>query len=337
MRRLALALALLVTACSGVPTAPNELVALGNVRNTATAQAQSTQVASFPITESAANAQYQQGQTATYQPASLTSTAVANLQAVATVEAAKTQSARDTFSYTSTLAFLPTAISATGTALALDHAQKVANTKTAEAVSNLAIVLGSIGGVLALALAAALGYWVWGRAQADVTRCKTQAENSKPHVFGNVLVLPTPSGGFTHHPIIVSSLPSLPPPTRIENRDIPINGSGAGELHVSSPVNDHEREWRTALVQSALIFQEKGTASPDLCGKGKPFSSATHWKEITDRLADNGLLLKDNGGATLPVGKWGEIIARLQDANKPLRLPANRPPRLRVFSLENHV
>lgn len=75
MPRPLLLLALLLTAaCSGVPTAPNELVALGNVRNTATAQAVSTQAAAQPVTQSYLESEYAKSLTATALPPQQTAT-----------------------------------------------------------------------------------------------------------------------------------------------------------------------------------------------------------------------------------------------------------------------
>lgn len=66
-------LALLLAACT--PTnAPNELVALGNVRNTATAEAVSTQAAAQPVTQSYLEAEYAKSLTSTALPPQQTAT-----------------------------------------------------------------------------------------------------------------------------------------------------------------------------------------------------------------------------------------------------------------------
>jgi len=338
------AVVLLVFCASCAPAAldPNGGVAYYSGLGTSTAQAQVAQATAQPYTQEAAHSQFNQSLTATFVGPALTATQQANEYAALVAaqsrdNATATASVRATQNVVSMAAML-TAIPATGTALAVSQDREQSEMQSARSWSYAWGAITSTMSVLFLVIACAAGYWVWGRAQADVKRRKTMAENSKPHIFGNTLVLPSPTGGFTIHPIIVThpASASLSAPVEIENRDIPING-GKSALSVSYPVNDHEREWRTALVQAAMVFQNMGFSSTEVCGKGKPFASASHWKDITDRLADNGLIIKDNGAPTLPVGQWGDIITRLQDANKPLRLPASRPPRLRVFSLENSV
>ncbi len=338
--RLILFLAFVLTACSPALDPAGAGYYYAGL-TTATREAADAQATAAPVTQSAREYEYAQAQTQAFIPPSLTGTAIANEYA-ALVAAQGRDNATATASIRATQdviarADMQTAIPATGTALAVAQSKEQSESKSAESWANASVALSATVAILFLSLCATLGYWIWGRARADVKRRTTIAENSKPHVIGNMLLLPTPSGGWVHHPIVIALPAQLPAPAEIENRQIPVNGNGAGALHVSSPVNDHEREWRTALVQAAMIFQERGLASPALCGKGLPFASASHWKDVTDRLADNGLIIKDNGAPTLPAGQWGDIIARLQDANKPLRLPASRPPRLRVFSLENHV
>src|SRR3990167_260786 len=105
-----------------------------------------------------------------------------------------------------------------------------------------------------------------------------------------------------------------------------MNGKGGGELHVSSPVNEHEKRWRDYLYDVSIVFERSGFSSADLCGKGKPFSSNTHWVLVTNIMRDNELILKDNGDTTLPNGEWGDIRTRIQDSNHPLKLPAHLPP-----------
>ncbi len=341
MKRAYIFLIVILAACSpGAATLdPYAMRGLSDGYIASTSQAQSAQATAAPATQSAENEKFWQSLTATFAGPALTATTQANEYAALVAaqgrdNATATASARTTQNQIARSSML-TAIPATGTALAVSQQHAQADARGAESWADFVSVVGSIAGVLILALAATFGYWVLGRARADVKRRTTIAENSKPHVIGNMLLLPTPTGGWIHHPIVIAIPAQLPAPAEIENRNIPVNGKGGGELHFSSPVNDHEREWRSALVQAAMIFEERGMASTALCGKGLPFASASHWKDITDRLADNGLIIKDNGAPTLPAGQWGDIISRLQDANKPLRLPASRPPRLRVFSLEN--
>lgn len=321
-----LALALLLTACaSAAPTA--------DPRVQAAAMNESDRLNDIAATQErqSQNAAFEYEQTSTALPFAVT--ALAQERALTQIyvdgkaaDAVATQTYRVTEAAYSAIV-IPTKIAAVGTELARGAEIQEADVKTAKSRRDM-----WAGAPLAMLVAAVmLAWWVAGLIQAHHKKKNNIAE-AKPYPVGDMMFLPDGRGGWTAHRIVHQSHPALPAPVEIENRDIPVNG-GKAAISVSYPVNDHEREWRTALVQSVMIFQEQGTASPDLCGKGKPFASATHWKEITDRLADNGLVLKDNGGPTLPVGKWGEIISRLQDANKPLRLPASRPPRLRVFSL----
>lgn len=327
MKRL-LPLILILTACANTPTA--------DPRVQAAAMNESERLDAIAATQQqeAYDRAFNHSQTETALP--FASTAMAQQSALTQIyvdgkaaDAVATQTYRVTEAAYSAI-IIPTKIAAVGTELARESEKQKADVAAAQSRRDM----WSGAPLAALIMVVLFVAWIASLIYTNHKKRNNIAQ-AKPEVVGGRLVLPP---GYTSHPIIASApyMPALPAPPAIENRAIPING-GQAALSVSYPVNDHEREWRTALVQAAMIFQDKGMASPSLCGKGKPFASASHWQDITDRLADNGLLIKDNGAPTLAAGKWGDIISRLQDANKPLRLPASRPPRLRVFSLQNSV
>lgn len=218
---------------------------------------------------------------------------------------------------------IPTQIAAVGTALAVYAETDKAKLESARSTNNL-IGLAALGFIVGMLIGC---YWLTGIVRADVKRRNNLAE-ARPEVVGGILVLPP---GYTQHPIVMAAR-ALPAPAEIEERTIGGQANGKPRfIEVSQPVNEHEKRWREILDASCFIFEQHGFSSADLCGKGKPFASPSYWMDVTDRLVDNGLILKEHGAPTLPVGEWADIRARIQDATHPLKLPAYLPPHLRAF------
>lgn len=325
------ALALSLAACAPAGTAtldPRVQVAAMN-------EADRLNAISLTATQEAKNVEFNHSQTETALPFAITALAQGSALteiyvAGKAADATSTQTYRATDAARSAIA-IPTSVAATGTALAVHAAKDEAELDSARSVNNL-IGLFAFGFIIGMGIVCC--YWI-GRARVDLKRRNILAE-AKPEVVGDMLVVPV---GWTVHKIIPTThqiaAPPIPDP-EIEQR--PIGGKLNGKertLEYSQPVNQHERRWREVLDASCFIFQQYGFASANLCGKGKPFASATHWKEVTDRLADNGLILKEHGQETLPVGEWASIRARVQDATRPLRLPEYLPPHLRPFDAQN--
>lgn len=322
-------LALLLAACA--PAAPATLdprAAGAYFDGVVTADAQAT-----AYQESADEQAFRQSLTLAALPPQYTAIAL-------TQNAAQLASLRDMDNATSTAAVratesaraaiaIPTFAAATGTALAVYAETDKAKLESARSANNLI-------GLFALGFIAGLGiglYWLLGLARADVKRRNHLAE-ARPEVVGGALVLPP---GYTQHPITVA-VRALPAPAIPEIEERTIGGQANGKprfIEVSQAINEHEKLWREVMESALFIFRAHGFSSTDLCGKGRPFASASHWKEVTDRLADNGLILKEHGAPTLIAGEWGDVIGRVQDATRPLKLPKSLPPHLRVFDPQN--
>ena len=332
---------IVATSCGSLPTLdPYSQRALGEAGIESTARAVAAQATAQPATQSAENENFNRSLTATFAGPALTATSQANelaalFAAQVSDNATATAIARATQNVMAQSAMM-TAIPATGTALAVHSETDKAKLESARSANNLIGLLG-LGFIIGISIGS---FWIIGRARVDLKRRNILAENSKPQIFGNVLVLPSSNGGFVYHPIVNAS-PALvlPPPAEIEEREIAGQVNGKPRfITVTQPVNEHEKRWREILTATLIQARARESfASTELAGIGKPFSSNDHWQRVTDVLRDNMLILKDNGGKTLPNGEWGAIIARIQDATHPLKLPERLPPRLRVFSLENHV
>lgn len=331
MKRL-LPLVFLLTACAnaGTPTLdPRAAGAYFNELAKADAEATAAKYAADLITQDANEHALNQARTATAFPLELTATGQAiALQDIAITQAWDNATAeaavRATADARAAIA-IPTSAAATGTALAVYAETDKTNLESARSISNL-IGLAALGFIVGMGIGC---YWLIGFVSADVKRRNNLAE-AKPIVVGGVLVLPP---GYTQHPIVMAAR-ALPAPAIPEIEERTIGGHANGKarfIEVSQPVNEHEKRWREILDASCFIFEQHGFSSADLCGKGKPFASPSYWMDITDRLVDNGLILKEHGAPTLPVGEWADIRARIQDATHPLKLPAYLPPNLRAF------
>lgn len=329
MKLVLLALALLLAACSGATPAADPRVQAAAMNEAERLNATATTQA-----QEAYDRAFNHSQTETALPF-----AVAEMERQAALadiavtqawdDATATASVRATEAEFSAIV-IPTKIAAVGTALSVQADKNQAELESARSMNNLIglFALGFLGGL-------GIGfYWLLGRARADVKRRNTLAV-AKPEVVGGQLVLPP---GYTSHTIVASAayVPALAAPVAIEERTIGGNVNGQPRsIAYSQPVNEHEKIWREFLGAVAFVFQQHGFSSDKLCGRGRPFASTTHWTLATDILAANGLILKEHGQATLVVGKWGDVIARIQDATHPLKLPKYLPPHLRVFDPQN--
>lgn len=338
MTRAALALAplllllLLAAACAPAGTAtldPRVQVAAMN-------EADRLNAISLTATQEAKNVEFNHSQTETALPFAITALAQGSALteiyvAGKAADATSTQTYRATDAARSAIA-IPTSVAATGTALAVHAAQDEAELESVRSMNGL-IAWAALGFIIGMGVGL---YWLIGRARANLKRANNMAE-AKPEVVGDMLVVPSPAGGWTVHKITPTTHQIAPPPEpEIEQRDIGGQVFGKARfIKYSQPVNEHEKIWRETLATALLIFKDYGFTSTNLCGKGKPFASASYWKDITDRLADNGLILKDNGDKTIRAGEWDEIISRVQDATRPLKLPKSLPPPLRSFAAQN--
>lgn len=332
MTRLALlSLAVLLTACAPAVTPTPD------PRPAAKAADEADRLADIAATQErqSQNSTFEYEQTATALPFSVT--ALAQERALTQIyvdgkaaDAAATQIFRVTESAYSAIV-IPTKIAAVGTELARGAEKQKAD--VAAAKSRRDMWAGA-----PLAALVVVGLFVAWIASLIYTNHKKRDNIAKAelHIIGDSVYAPTGNGGWTVHKIVYPERPALAAPVAIENRDVPVNHNGhTGSIHVSQPVNEHEKIWRLFLYEVGQMFQQYGLSSTATCGAGKPFSSGTTWKIVTDIMRDNGLILKDNGDDTLPNGEWGDVLTRIQDANKPLKLPARLPPPLRKFTAQN--
>lgn len=334
-RSLFVLLCLLLTACANAPAVTP--TPTPDPRPAAAAANESDRLNDIAATQSRvyANATFEHSQTETALPF-----AVAEMERQAALadiavtqawdDATATASVRATEAEFSAIV-IPTKIAAVGTELARGAEKQKADVAAAQSRRDM----WAGAPLAALVVFILLVWWVKGLIQADHKRRNNIAE-AKPIVIGGQLVLPP---GYTSQKIVASApyVPALPSPVAIEERTIGGQANGQPRsIAYSQPVNEHEKRWREVLANVLFIGRAVGTfASTELCGKDKPFSSAEHWQRVTDVLRDNDLILKDNGGRTVRAGEWDEIIRRVQDANRPLRLPERLPPHLRPFELQN--
>lgn len=131
-------LCLVLAACGGTATPdPYGMVGAGNAYIAQTEIAQTR----APETQTANDKLFDQHRTETAEPASLTSTAVANLAALATLEAGKTQSARDALAYQTSVSLTLEAL----TLLQSDTQKRISQNNAA--IANTGIVADSTQGL----------------------------------------------------------------------------------------------------------------------------------------------------------------------------------------------
>lgn len=325
-----LLLALFLSACAPAPTA--------DPRVQAAAMNESDRLNAIAATQAqeAYDRAFNQHQTETALPFAVTAMAQqAALTSIVVTQAAADATATQTYRVTEaaySAIIIPTKIAAVGTQLARDADKQKADVEAAKSRRDM-----WAGVPLAMLVAGVmLAWWVSGLIKAHHKK-QNKIADAEPFQVGEMMCLPNGRGGWTMERVIQGShMPALGAPVAIENRDVPVNQNGhTGSIHVSQPVNEHEKIWRLFLYEVGKMFKENGLSSTANCGAGKPFSSATTWAMVTDIMRDNGLILKDNGDDTLPNGEWGDVLARIQDANKPLKLPARLPPPLRKFTAQN--